>query len=198
MTNNTTNIAFNSEISPPVALCCWKHHLNYIIAGIDCFRKDNNGIESINNIFNSIGGTLLDMYTGELSPIEIAEELINHPEMCRKATPYSFREWIGVHGKDYRCLSISDGSRWAVRFGNYEGRFVHIHPGRNSEHTFRFRAANLRCAIAYRILFGWTETNYAPSMLNRARELAKLPPLGGNISSVGTEKVLRFLCVKKH
>lgn len=198
MTNNITNIAFNSEIPPPVALCCWKHHLNYIIAGIDSFRKDNNGIESINNIFNSIGGTLLDMYTGELSPTAIADEMLNHPEVCRNTTPDSFRQWIGVYGKDYRCLSISDGSHWAVRFGSYEGRFVHIHPGRNSEHTFRFRAANLKCAIAYRILFGWTETNYAPSMLNRARELAKLPPLGGNINSVGTEKVLCFLCVKKH
>jgi hypothetical protein len=198
MCNISTNIAFNPEIPPPVALCCWKHHLNYIVNGIEYFRKIDNNVNVLNSIFNSIGGTLLDMYTGNLLPSEIAEELISHLEMCKAVDVDSFNHWIRAYEKDYRCLSISDGSCWALRVGNYPGRFIHIHPGRNSVHTFRFRSANLKCAIAYRILFGWDETNYSLTMLNQARELAKLPPLGAKIDPVGTLKVLRFLCVKNH
>lgn len=193
-----TNIAFNPEIPPPVALCCWKHHLNFVIANIDNLALMPDKIDIAVDILDSIGGTLLDMYTGDLSPTRIAEEIVDHPQMCHQLCSDTFSDWISLHGKEYRCLTIGDGSRWALRVGHYPERYIHIHPGRNSPNTFRFRSANLKVAIAYRILFGWTETNYSNSMLNRAREFAKLPPLGGKIRSDGTIKILNYLRVKNH
>lgn len=193
-----TNIAYNPEIPPPVAFCCWKHHLKWIIDGITGLRSMPDGFGVAENVIGSIGGSLLDMYVGDMLPVDIASEILNHPLMCRQLNSGSFTEWILQDGKNYRCLTISDGSRWTLRVGNYPGRYVHIHPGRNSAQTFRFRSANLRVAIAFRLLFGWDETDYSKLMLNKARELVKLPPLGGKVDFGGTVNVLEFMRVKKN
>lgn len=191
-------IAFNLAIQPPVALCCWKHHLNFIVNQICELEGLPDRRIFFENIISSIGGSLLDMYTGDLTPVEIANEIINHPSICQPICYESFSQWIVMNGKEYQCLTICDGSRWALRIGHYPNRFIHIHPGRNSTHTYRYKSTNLRTALAYLLLFGWNETNYSNLMLNKAREFAKLPLLGDKIEPIGTIKILNSLRAKYH
>lgn len=193
MENVFTNIAFNPDIEPPVAFCCWKHHLNFIADGINRLAVLPNSQDVLLLLMAGIGGTLLDMYTGSLSPAAIASEIVNHSELFGHKECQPFQRWVASDGKAYRCLTISDGSRWVLRVGHYPERFIHIHPGRNSINTFRFRSANLRVAIAFRLIYGLNERNYSGDMINRARLLAKLCPVGTAKESVGVVRILHFL-----
>lgn len=187
-----TDFSFNRELPLSVCFCCWKHHLKYIVDSIPAF---NDQLADAQLLLETINGTLLDMYVGSLTPTEVANEVVNHSLLCDHLSKDSFAKWILQNGTNYRCLTLSDESRWVLRLGYYPERFIHIHPGRNSVNTFRFRSSNLRVAIAYRLLFGWNQTNYSNSMLNSARSFAKLPPLGGQIESSGTIKILNQLSV---
>lgn len=193
MENAFTNIAFNPDIESPVAFCCWKHHLRFIADGVTRLATVPNLQDILQPLMAGIGGTLIDMYIGPLSPSAIAHEVINHPVLYGFKQFESFSGWVATNGKAYRCLTISDGSRWVLRVGHYPGRFIHIHPGRNSTNTFRFRSTNLKVAIAFRLMFGWNEKNYSVDMMNRARVLAKLCPVGAGMELVGAVRVLHFL-----
>lgn len=188
-----TDFSFDYEVPLPVCFCSWKHHLKYIIDNIPAFTERMSDAQLL---LESINGTLLDMYVGNLAPNEIANEVVNHSLLRNHLAKDSFTYWISQNGANYRCLTLSDESRWVLRLGYYPDRFIHIHPGRNSLNTFRFRSPNLRVAIAYRLLFGWRQANFSNSMLNSARSFVKLPPLGGNIESNGTIKILNCLTVK--
>lgn len=188
-----TDFSFDYEVPLPVCFCSWKHHLKYIVDNIPAFEER---VTDAQQLLESINGTLLDMYVGNLTPNEIAGEVVNHSLLRKHLTKDSFTYWISQNGTNYRCLTLSDESRWVLRLGYFPDRFIHIHPGRNSVNTFRFRSSNLRVAIAYRLLFGWNQTNYSSSLLNRARCFVKLTPLGGTIESKGTVKILNYLNVK--
>ncbi len=135
------------KIQPPVRFNCWKHHAGYIRQRI----KEANSIDDFNSILKemlSIGNSQMDLYTGDLSPAEI-DNFIRTLIDERNINSYqSYFKWIHNEGKDYRIISLKDNSKWTLRVGNEDERYVHIHPGRYSVNSIRVKAAALKTAAA--------------------------------------------------
>jgi hypothetical protein len=122
-------------------------HAGYIRQRI----KEANSIDDFNSILKemlSIGNSQMDLYTGDLSPAEI-DNFIRALIDERNINSYqSYFNWIHNEGKDYRMISLKDNSKWTLRVGNEDERYVHIHPGRYSVNSIRVKAAALKTAAA--------------------------------------------------
>jgi hypothetical protein len=103
-----------------------------------------------------IGENLTDMYIGKLTPKEITEEVVQilHSELITEKKRY--RHWLHADRKDYRIINLSDSSRWALRWGEDEDKFVHIHPAKKSKYTVRVRGLTLKTAL---LALSWSAIN---------------------------------------
>ncbi len=96
----------------------------------------------------TLGSSQLDLYFGHLSQEQIAEETISYLQQHNLLSPEAFRQYLIEGGTDYRCITLSDGTDWVLRWGVIAGRHVHLHPARYASHTTRVKAAALKTAIA--------------------------------------------------
>ena len=90
----------------------------------------------------------MDMYTGRLSPGDIAleiDQLLKEKGITDKA---SFQEALKEEG--YLSVTLSDEAVWILREAIGE-RYIHIHPGRHVPHTLRIKATALKTALAYQV-----------------------------------------------
>jgi hypothetical protein len=125
----------------------------------------------------------MDLYLGELSPAEIARQVIASLQKQHRLALEDYRVWVHEH-KGYCLLDLDDASRWVLRLGDEHGRHVHVHPGRYSPHTRRVRANVLKTAVlalAHARLHG--SDPLERSLLDRVRgRYLNLPPLGRDAS----------------
>lgn len=135
------------KVQPPVRFNCWKHHAGYIRQRI----KAANSIDDFNSILKemlSIGNSQMDLYTGNLSPAEI-DNFVRTLIGEKNINSYqSYFKWIHNERKDYRIICLKDNSKWTLRVGNEDERYVHIHPGRYSVNSIRVKATALKTAAA--------------------------------------------------
>lgn len=170
--------SISCDVPEPVLFNCWKHHAGYIKSRIEEF-KENSLInpEGIRNEILLIGGSLMDLYLGELSPIKIARSVIAYLDKQKLNDIKSYREWLGGERTDYRKIEIEDQSGWTLRLGEKKDRYIHIHPSRYSPHTIRVRSSSLKSAILFCSLPD-DETESILMKINRIRkEFLNLPPL---------------------
>lgn len=170
--------SISCDVPEPVLFNCWKHHAGYIKSRIEEF-KENSLInpEGIRNEILLIGGSLMDLYLGELSPIKIARSVIAYLDKQKLNDIKSYREWLGGERTDYRKIEIEDQSGWTLRLGEKKDRYIHIHPSRYSPHTIRVRSSSLKSAILFCSLPD-DETENILMKINRIRkEYLNLPPL---------------------
>jgi len=112
----------------------------------------------------------MDFYTGNLAPVEIAEEI---EKVLKQSDTYSkqkFLSWI-YSNNGFQTLKLSDNSVWVLMEGNIPERYIHIHPGRHSPKTVRLRAGTLKSAIAVVVwagIYGKPATNL--KVVNEARK----------------------------
>lgn len=191
----------NFEIIPePVAFNCWKHHAGFVRMKIK--ELVNAGEPKINKILKElpvIGTSLMDFYTGNLSPDKIACEILNIFNKNVISSIELYKEWIKEEGSDYRLISLPDGSKWTLRLGIDRNRFIHIHPARNSMSTIRVRALTLKTAILYLVISEFS--NVLPldiSVINRLRiDYLDLPPIKSLAHSPGLCRLILLLHGKK-
>ena len=91
-----------------------------------------------------------------------------------------YREWL-LQGEEYPVLTHpADGSRWVLRLGDEQGRYVHLHPGRWSPATARVRANSLKTAFLVLCQTGLDGGDpMGRAVINEVRrELLGLPPVG--------------------
>jgi hypothetical protein len=94
-----------------------------------------------------VGTKLMDLYHGPFSPREIADNVIRKLAKAGHDTPAGFRAWVEAAG-GYRVVEFpEDTSRWVLRAGDEDDRFVHVHPARYSPFTIRVRANVLTTAV---------------------------------------------------
>lgn len=166
------------KIQKPVLLNCWKHHAGFIRSKINRYKKNPKiELKSLQNDILFIGESIMDLYVGKLNPGQIGDSILTYCRNQMILNRINFEKWLKQEGTDYRILEIGDRSKWTIRLGKKNDRYIHIHPSRYSPHTIRIRSASLKSAILYRIF----ESQYMGNQLTTVNLIRKehlnLPPL---------------------
>jgi hypothetical protein len=154
-----------------------KHYLPYIREYVSdhSFKFAESDFRELNRELKHLGTCVMDIYSGELSRKQVFTEIMKFLEANRLTGKETFRKWTGTETDNFRIITLSDSSRWTVKYQNHETRYVHIFPARSSPYSFRIRANTLKSAIMYIILIG--KDYVSENDLNEARAIAGLSPV---------------------
>lgn len=167
-----------------------KHHLGFLRD----FIADNSqaiDIHDLTRMIRHIGSSVMDIYTGDIAIRQIFDEASDILRMKGAKNRLNFSTWAGTGHKDYRIITLSDSSEWAVKYHDGNDRFVHIFPARSSPHTFRIKANTLKSAILYLALIG--KDYITGDDLNRARTMAGLSPIKEITESKAISEMIEIL-----
>jgi hypothetical protein len=136
------------EVPAPVLMNTWKHHAGALRQRIRAAVANGPaGLDELAGQMVVIGSELMDLYTGLLTPAEIAARVLALLEAEGRLPVEAYRVWIESN-RGYRVLTfVEDGSRWCLRVGDESDRYVHVHPGRWAPQTRRVRANVLKTAV---------------------------------------------------
>lgn len=168
---------FYYKIPEPFLFNPLKHYTPFIVAFIENRVKDLYGPDPGDLIkrLRHLGTSVMDIYKGILSLDEIFEEIKGILDQKEVITREHFAMWSGTGINSYRIVSLSDESRWTLKYNDNEKSFVHVFPARSAPHTFRVKANTLKSAILYLVLIG--KDYISEDDLNKARALAGLSPV---------------------
>jgi hypothetical protein len=162
------------QIPEPFQFNPLKHHLSYI-KDISFSEPVPEKVKDLIREIKHIGTSVMDVYTGKLKIEEIIYEVRSILQIKSLLSLEKFSAWTGKNFSDYKIVSISDNSRWTLKYYQGGTRFVHLFPARLSPHTFRVKANTLKSAILYNLLIG--KDYITEEDLNRTREIAGLSPI---------------------
>jgi hypothetical protein len=172
-------------VPEPVLFNCIKHHAGYV----SMFTG-----ELINDL-NTLGNSQMDLYTGNIPPARIAQEVTDYLRERNILQPDAYFSWLKSLKSQYGRISLSDKSEWVLLPGKIPGRHVHIHPARYSLFTIRVRSETIKSAIAtlyYCNKYGKDHTDL--NTINEARvKLLALSPVREVNPQRGLGKVLSIL-----
>lgn len=131
------------DVPPPVLFNAWKHHAGALRQRIAATTAET--LAPLASSLVVIGTQLMDLYTGDLVPRDIAAQVVAHLEAEARFAPEPYRAWVAGQG-GYGMVTLSDGSAWCLRAGSEE-LYVHVHPGRHVANTCRVRANVLKTAV---------------------------------------------------
>jgi len=161
-----------------VLLNTWKHHAGWIRERIT--RAVSGGaaaVEALPAEMAVVGSRLMDLYTGPFTPAEIAMRLADQLRAAGRFEYGPLSEWLRGQG-EYSMLDLPDGSKWTVRLGPADGRYIHLHPGRWVPNTMRVNANTLKSAVmahAHAGLVGGDPADLAIANEARRKYLGFLP-----------------------
>jgi hypothetical protein len=137
-----------SELPAPVLFNTWKHHAGALRERIALIAPGGErALEQLPKRLQVIGAELMDLYTGELTPIEIAEKTIEALKTAGRLERGAFLRWVEAN-RGYQVVTFAEeGSGWVLRAGDEGERFVHVHPARWAPWTCRIRANVAKTAI---------------------------------------------------
>jgi hypothetical protein len=180
-------------IPAPILFNPLKHHLEFIRQYIhqNAGNQNEPGSTAIIKDLKHIGGSVMDIYSGDLNYTEICDELIGYLNKNKLVTRAKFIEWAGKEPNDFKTINLSDGSQWVMKYYEHEIRFAHSFPARFSPHSFRVKANTLKSAVLYQIFIGKdfiTEEN-----LNDARAIGGLSPVKDVMDSEAITEMIEIL-----
>jgi hypothetical protein len=165
------------EIPEPVLFNPLKHHLGFIREYI--YQKTevtpDGAQKDLLQELKHLGTSVMDVYTGSLFVGEVCSEIMAFLLERKLSAKDNFGYWTGTGTKDFRIISLSDGSQWTLKYHDNGLRFVHIFPARGSRHTFRIKSNTLKSALSYHILIG--KDYITGDDLNSVRSLLGLSPI---------------------
>jgi len=129
---STENILFNEL----------KHHLHFIINYVGQYQP--NLIEDL----QTIGSSLTDVYTGNLTVVNIKHQIINYLHKNHIFYSDDYCKWIN-EDKCYRIVKTEDNTNWILRISDNKEKIIHIHPGRDGKNIFRVKGETIKTAIAF-------------------------------------------------
>jgi hypothetical protein len=181
------------QIPEPFLFNPLKHHLGFMKEFIN-LRTDGESNDEIKNLIKElkhIGTSVIDVYKGDLSEVNICSEVGEYLGKKKINQMTEFSEWAGIKPSDCKIISLSDNSQWTIKFQSTENRFVHIFPARSGPHSFRIKANTLKSAILYNILIG----KYLVTVddLNRVRPLLGLSPVKDTIDVEAILEMIEIL-----
>jgi hypothetical protein len=183
----------NFQIPEPFIFNPLKHYFPFIVAFIETRVNDLHGQETGDLIkeLKHLGTSVTDIYNGKLPLTDIFDEIKEVLVQKKIITPDNFSAWAGIGFNDFRNVSLSDNSKWTLKYHDNEKRFVHVFPARSSSRTFRVKANTLKSAILYLILIG--KDYVSDDDLNKARALAGLSPVKEIADAVAVTEMIEIL-----
>ena len=182
-----------ASIPPPLLFNPLKHHLGFIRQFIEENSRHSarTGNTPVIKDLKHIGGSVMDIYTGELTHSEICDELLCFLKTKKLEAKDMFTQWAGGDQNDFRTIWLSDGSQWILKYYDNEQRFVHSFPARFSPRSFRIKANTLKSAILYQIFI---DKDYvSEENLNTARALGGLSPVKDVFDSEAITEMIEIL-----
>ena len=178
-------LALNTELPIPVRFNPFKHHRNYIIGILE-----GASAQLISSLLDPVGNNYIDIYTGEMTPEEIGNQLIGVLKSNQAFHEDDFTRWLGSPD-GYRMIRLDDLSEWIVRKSAEAERYIHIHPARTGSSTIRFKGSTLK--TVYFLRANSTLFREVPSleMVNRIRLEIGLSPVKNLDRNKGILKCLR-------
>jgi hypothetical protein len=164
----------------PVLFNTYKHHAGALRLRIaQLARTGESALAEVAAQAAVLGTKLMDLYTGGLWPVEISAEVLEALRAAGRLELPAYRAWLAQD--EYAVLTFpEDDSRWVLRLGDEQGRYVHLHPGRWSPATVRVRANVLKTAflvLLHVAIHGGDPLDRARINAVRAEHL-DLPPIG--------------------
>lgn len=184
-----------NQIPPPLLFNPLKHHLGFIreyIADNPNSEKQTYNISIIKDL-RHLGGSLMDIYSGNLSQNDVIKEVLKLLKVKNLTGKENFLEFIGQGLKDFKTIILSDSSQWVLKYYNNDVRYVHLFPARNSPYSFRVKANTLKSAILYIICIG--KDFITEEDLNMARAISGLSPVKDIIDSEAITEMIEILRV---
>ncbi|GEM_PF-275492 len=155
---------------PPVLLNGWKHHQHFLT---DQIRRWTTKPEQLLPLFvaklKMLGESQFDLYTGKLTPGEIAHDITETLVGFNVFKPNAYRQWIERSNQLFWQVNISDGSEWTLRLGEDEDYYIHIHPARHSLYTTRLKGNPMRTALSTLVLAAMRKEKPSMIILNKVR-----------------------------
>ncbi len=184
---------FDLRIPEPLQFNPLKHHLAFIRDFVSLRLNDEGRIEipGLVREISRIGSSVMDVYTGTLSVRDVCNEIINYLKINGYDTVQGFSRWAGKTFSDFRTITLTDTSRWMLKYNNDEKRFVHLFPSRLSPHSFRVKANTLKSAVIYYILIG--KDFITREDLNKARKLLGLSPVKTTADAEAITEMIEML-----
>lgn len=166
------------HIPDPLLFNPLKHYLPFIrnFTASRAMSISDPRLKDLTREIKHIGTCVMDIYKGSLAMDEIFDEVIDYLETNSLLSQSGYMAWTGTGFNDFRTITLSDTSRWTMKYHSNEVRYVHIFPARSSPHSFRTKANTLKSAILYLIAIG--KDYITDDDLNAARALAGLSPIG--------------------
>jgi len=138
-----------SCVPAPYWLNGWKHHMGFICSELKAISGgDDKALHSFCSNLKIMGASVSDLYTGGLSPENIAAQVGNQLKGLGTFEYQSYYDWIQESPGGFREITISDSSVWTLLQGKCSYFYLHLHPSRYSEQTIRVKANILKSAVA--------------------------------------------------
>ena len=182
------------QIPEPFLFNPLKHHLGFIREFINLrLDEPDTDIRNLTRELKHLGTSVMDVYAGSLSIINICKEVEDLLEKKDILKRESFSLWIGINMNDFRIVSLSDSSQWTLKYHNNEIRYVHLFPARSSPHSFRVKSNTLKSALLYYILIG--KDFITGDDINKARILLSLSPIKDTVDTEAITEMIEILRV---
>ena len=177
----------------PILFNPLNHHLGFIKEYINRNLSDKKQTDNsaIAKDLKHIGGSIMDIYSGTLSPGDVSIEVIRFLNANNLNEKDPFVRWAGKDPKDLRTIELSDSSKWVLKYSDNEIRFVHPFPARYSPHSFRVKANTLKSAMLYIICIG--KDFITEEDLNIARAVAGLSPVKDVVDAEAITEMIEIL-----
>ena len=181
------------QIPEPILFNPLKHHLGFIkeFINLRIDGESNNDIRNLIKELKHLGTSVMDVYTGTLSITDISKEVEEFLEKKKIIKRDLFSHWTGANTTDFKIISLTDGSQWALKFHDNEIRYVHIFPARSSPHSFRVKSNTLKSAVLYYIMIG--KDYVSNDDLNKVRPLLGLSPVKDTVDNEAILEMIEIL-----
>ncbi len=110
-------------VPEPVLFNGLKHHLGYIRHFIENHVTSSN-LELSQELL-CLGESQMDVYLGNMSPEEIAHEIIEYVQHTGRFDRNAFVNFLHEKHSGYATSTLSDGTDWILRLGVSEARYRH-------------------------------------------------------------------------
>ena len=96
-----------NPVPAPILFNPLKHHLAFIREFIT--EKIESGDQLTVKELKHVGGSVMDVYSGNITPWEICEEILCFLKIKKLSKKALFRRWAGTEPREFKTIFLSDG-----------------------------------------------------------------------------------------